>query len=255
MMLNRSLNSDISLLSTKEQRQKRRFLTNLLETEIEDAESTARTLIDIGIYEDINCIIKLLKKSNGHNLLEMLYKLSELNRSTQTINIATERTAKIVFALKAYSHQNNTGEKTKTNLIRDMETVLTLYANQIKQGITLIKNYAPDLPVLDCYPDELNQVWTNLIHNALQAMNHQGTLTIGVEQYNNFLKITIQDTGMGIEPENINKIFDAFFTTKTAGEGSGLGLYIIKKIIDKHSGEISVKSQPGCTVFTVLLPV
>jgi signal transduction histidine kinase len=86
-------------------------------------------------------------------------------------------------------------------------------------------------------------------------MDHKGTLTIGVERSNAVIKVSIQDSGRGIPPENMSKIFDAFFTTKSAGEGSGLGLHIIKKIIDKHAGTINVESEPGCTVFSVLLPI
>jgi signal transduction histidine kinase len=98
-------------------------------------------------------------------------------------------------------------------------------------------------------------VWTHLIRNALQAMNYQGTLIINVKQKDNYLKIEIQDSGIGIDSDNTHKIFDAFFTTKTTAEGSGLGLYTVKKIIKKHAGEIKFKSQAGCTLFTVLLPI
>lgn len=106
-----------------------------------------------------------------------------------------------------------------------------------------------------CYPDELNQVWTNIIHNALQAMDYRGTLTIDIAQQDQQAHISITDSGQGI-PEHIqSKIFEPFFTTKRPGEGSGLGLDIVKKIIDKHRGRIEVKSIPGKTTFTVSLPI
>jgi signal transduction histidine kinase len=106
-----------------------------------------------------------------------------------------------------------------------------------------------------CYPDELNQVWTNLIHNALQAMNYQGTLTIDVTTQEQQVKISITDSGQGIPEEIKTKIFEPFFTTKPPGEGSGLGLDIVKKIIDKHQGKIEVESVPGKTTFTFYLPM
>lgn len=140
------------------------------------------------------------------------------------------------------------------NLIDGIETVLTLYDNQIKQGVEVIRNYR-DLPPILCYPDELNQVWTNLIHNALHAMANRGTLTVEVTQEGQQAKISITDSGSGIPPEIQSKIFDPFFTTKPPGEGSGLGLDIVKKIIIKHSGQIAVESQPGRTTFSVLLPI
>jgi signal transduction histidine kinase len=255
LILTKALKSDARSLSAKEQRQKRRSLVLQLGDEIEDAESIADTLVDMGIYDEVENIMDLLKKPAGRDVLELAYKLSELKKGTQTINTATERASKVVFALKSYAHQDNSGRKVSTQIIRGIENILTLYQSQIKHGIELIKNYADDVPMIDCYPDELNQVWTNLIHNSLQAMDHKGTLTISVAQQDNDLKISIQDSGRGIPAENMPKIFDAFFTTKLAGEGSGLGLHIIKKIVDKHAGRIEVESQPGCTIFSVFLPL
>lgn len=245
----------VNVLSAKEQRQKRRALSNQLANEVPDPDSVADTLADMGIYEELDEIITLLKKANGHEVLELAYKLSELKKGIQTINTATDRAAKVVFALKSYVHQDNSDAKLLADVTQGIDTVLTLYHNQIKHNVELIKNYAANLPQIYCYPDELNQVWTNLIHNALQAMDNKGTLAINAEQSGDFIKVTLQDSGKGISPEDKSKIFDAFFTTKAAGEGGGLGLHIVKKIIDKHSGSIDVESQPGCTVFTVLLPI
>jgi two-component system, NtrC family, sensor kinase len=106
-----------------------------------------------------------------------------------------------------------------------------------------------------CYTDELNQVWTNLIHNALQAMNNQGTLIIDTTRQDTRVLISITDSGKGIPQEIQHKIFEPFFTTKPAGQGSGLGLDIVNKIINKHEGTIDVESVPGKTRFTVSLPI
>jgi len=106
-----------------------------------------------------------------------------------------------------------------------------------------------------CYPDELNQVWANLVHNALQGMNNKGTLTINANRQDTRLLVSITDSGKGIPLEIQSKIFEPFFTTKAIGEGSGLGLHIVKKIIDKHSGTIEVESIPGRTTLTVSLPI
>jgi PAS domain S-box-containing protein len=256
VVLKRSLESDTQMLSAKEQRHNRRLLTQLLEeASIENADTVADTLIDMGIYYDIEDIMPLLKRTDSERVLELAYKLSEIKKATQTIHTATDRASKVVQALKSYSHQDNSGQKTQVNLIDGIETVLTLYQNQIKHGIELIKQYDSSLPLLNCYPDELNQVWTNLIHNALQAMNNQGTLSITVTQREAELAVIIQDSGIGIMPEHKTRIFEPFFTTKVAGEGSGLGLPIIKKIIDKHQGRIDVESEPGRTLFTVTLPI
>jgi PAS domain S-box-containing protein len=253
-LLKESLNSDARALSTKEQRQKRRALLEQLDDDLDDKEGIADTLVDMRIY-GVENVREILKQSNGREVLELAYKLSELKKGAKTINTATERASKVVFALKSYAHNDISGEKSLVNLTYGIDTILTLYQSQMKHGIELVKHYADNLPAIYCYPDELNQVWTNLIHNALQAMDHKGTLTIEVAQNNAFITVNIQDSGKGIPPEYKDKIFEAFFTTKPAGEGSGLGLHIIKKIIDKHAGKIEVQSEPGCTVFSVLLPV
>jgi signal transduction histidine kinase len=243
------------LFSSKEKRQFKKTLTRQLESlEIAKPESVADTLVDLGIYDEVELILPLLIHPNSQMILNTMYQIVGLKKSTKTISTATDRAAKIVFALKSYARYDTTGEKVQTNITDGIETVLTLYHNQIKQGVEVIRNYA-DLPLILCYPDELNQVWTNLIHNSLQAMNNKGTLSIDVAKQDTRILIGITDSGNGIAPEIKQKIFEPFFTTKPAGEGSGLGLDIVKKIIDKHQGTIDVESEIGKTTFTVSLPI
>ncbi|HEY9608264.1 hybrid sensor histidine kinase/response regulator [Allocoleopsis sp.] len=253
-LLQRSLQKK-STFSAKEERQlKRSLIRHLEEKGVENADVVADTLIDMGVYQEIDPFLSLLKRSDSQYLLEIAYKLSGLQRGTQTINMATERASKVVFALKAYARYDQSGAMILANLVEGIETVLTLYDNQIKNSVKVIRNYT-ELPLFFCYPDELNQVWTNIIHNALQAMDYGGTLTIDITQRDQQAHISITDSGQGI-PEQIKpKIFEPFFTTKPPGEGSGLGLDIVKKIIDKHRGQIEVESIPGKTIFTVSLPI
>ena len=197
----------------------------------------------------------LLQDPESDNILDTAYQLVSLQKSTQTIITATERAAKVVFALKTYSRYDTTGEKVLAKIPEGIETILTLYHNQLKQGVEVIRNYQDSFPPILCYPDELNQVWTNLIHNALQAMENKGSLKIDVKQQDGSIVVSITDSGKGIPPEILPRIFEPFFTTKPAGEGSGLGLDIVKKIIDKHQGKITVDSSPGQTTFTVFLPI
>lgn len=243
-------------LSAKEKRQfKRGLIRQLEERKIENADTIADTLVDLGVYEDISPFLSLLEDPDRSNILHKIYQIATLQKSTQTIKMATQRAAKVVFALKNYARYNATGEKTIAKLTDGIETVLTLYQNQIKQGVEVIKNYQDNLPAILCYPDELNQVWTNLIHNGLQAMELRGVLTIDVRQEDDNLQVRISDSGQGIPPEVMPRIFQPFFTTKPPGEGSGLGLDIVKKIIDKHEGKIEVESIPGKTTFTVSIPM
>ena len=196
-----------------------------------------------------------LSKLDSQDILTTAYQFASVQTSIRTIITAVDRAAKVVFALKTYARYDQRSEKIQANIIEGIETVLTLYQNQTKQGVEVIRNFDSSLPMLLCYPDELNQVWTNLIHNALQAMDNIGRLTIDVMQQGNHIYVKITDSGKGIPPEVMPKIFQPFFTTKPSGEGSGLGLDIVKKIIEKHQGQIEVDSIPGKTTFTVLLPL
>jgi PAS domain S-box-containing protein len=247
---------EATTLSSKEKRQIKRALIRQLEAQkIDNAETIADTLVDIGLYDDLAPFLPLLQDPKSQNILETAYQLSSLQKSTQTIITATERAAKVVFALKTYSRYDSTNEKVLANITEGIETILTLYYNQLKQGVEVIRKYQDTLPPILCYPDELNQVWTNLIHNALQAMENKGSLKIDVKQQDGSIVVSITDSGKGIPPEILPRIFEPFFTTKPPGEGSGLGLDIVKKIINKHQGKISVDSCPGQTTFTVSLPI
>ena len=253
-LLQRSLQQELTFSSKEERKFKRALKSGLEAAEIDKAELIANRLVIMGIYDEIDSLLPLLKRPGSWQILEVAYKLSELKRGTMTINTATERASKVVFALKTYARYNQSGEMTQSNLTEGIETVLTLYHNQLKKGVEVIRNYG-NLPPVLCYPDELNQVWTNIIHNALQAMDYQGTLTIDVTTIDQQAHISITDSGKGIPPEIKSRIFEPFFTTKPPGEGSGLGLDIVKKIIEKHDGKITVESEPGCTTFNVFLPI
>ena len=242
--------------SSKEKRQLRRDLAQELEElGITDNEAIADTLVDMGVRNQLKLLLPILQSPNCTQILTFAYQLATLKISNDTIKMASSRAAKIVFALKSYAHYNQSGHKSLANIIDNIETVLTLYQNQLKQGTEIVRSYPPEVPSILCYPDELNQVWTNLIYNALQAMNHKGVLTIIIQLQKKHICIEITDSGRGIPPEILPKIFEPFFTTKPTGEGSGLGLNIVKKIIDKHDGTISVRSVPKATTFSIYLPL
>jgi len=253
-LVQRSLQKNLSL-TTKEERTLRREISRQLDDlGMSDPGSIADILVDMGIYDQIEDFIPLLQDHRNSFFLQTAFNLTGLHRNTKNINLAVERAAKIIFALRSYGHYNHSEEKVEADVITGIETVLTIYQNQIKQNIELVKNYQ-DIPLISCYPDDLNQVWTNLIHNALQAMEYKGKLEIDVLTRNENVIIDITDNGTGILEEIRDKIFQPFFTTKGQGEGMGIGLDIVKKIIDKHQGDISVNSIPGKTTFRVRLPI
>jgi signal transduction histidine kinase len=230
-------------------------LIRLLEEEdVIDADELADTLVDMKIYGDIEFIITLLKHNESSLIVQLAYKLSSLQKNSENITLAVEKASKVVFALKKFSHQGISGEMVKHDLTDGMETVLTLYQSHFKQDMQVIKEFH-EIPPVFCHPDELNQVWTNMIHNALQAMEYKGQLEIEIKPQAENVIVSITDNGCGI-PENIqDSIFDSFFTTKAAGEGSGLGLDICKRIVEAHHGIIEFETEPGKTTFSVTIPV
>ena len=230
------------------------MLSQLQAKAIEKARHIADILTDIGIYQEIDPFVALFKSSEVDLILQLAYNLARLQSNSNNIIISVERASKVVFALKNYARYDPTGEKQRVDITEGIETVLELYHNQLKQGVEVIRDYQ-SLPLIFCYPDELIQVWTNLIHNAIQAMKGKGELEIGALEQDDRVIVWITDSGCGI-PESIkDKIFQPFFTTKPMGEGSGLGLDIARKIVEKHQGHIKVKSVPGCTTFQVSLPL
>jgi predicted ATPase/signal transduction histidine kinase/tRNA A-37 threonylcarbamoyl transferase component Bud32 len=253
-MLERS-QQNTTTVSGRERRQLRKAIVSQLQAQgMAEADTVANLLLDLGICDRLEPFISIFQDAECENFLKTVRQFVRLQESTRDIKTASDRAAKIVFALKTYARFNQTGETIEANIIDGVEVVLTLYQNQLKQGIEVIRNYQ-DLPPMRCYFDELNQVWTNLIHNGLQAMNNRGTLTIDTREQNGCILVSITDSGQGI-PEDVKaKIFQPFFTTKPPGEGSGLGLDIVRKIVEKHRGMIDFESIPGQTTFTVSLPI
>ena len=254
ILLYRATHQQTSFTSREKRKFKQKLTGDLMVESVENAEEIADTLVDMEIYENIEHLLPLFKLPDWEVVLNTAYQFASFKKSISLIQRVTAKSGKVVFALKTYAHFDSKEEKVRANLHEGIETVLTLYQNQLKHGIEVVKNYG-DLPKIMCYPDDLNQVWTNLVHNALQAMDYNGILTIETQQQeaNIFLKFT--DNGKGIPPEVMPKIFQPFFTTKSAGEGSGLGLDIVRKIVEKHEGTIAVESVPGQTTFTVSLPI
>ncbi|MEJ6001441.1 CHASE domain-containing protein [Paucibacter soli] len=254
--LTRRASLPASPLSTREERLRTRELGEALEQAgVADARRVAGVLVQLGETGLRPELLALLQHPQQAQVLRLAEAVATLLRSAANINAAVERVAKIVLALKRFSRSDPQGQPTATDLRESLETVLTLYHNQFRQGVELVRDYQDDLPPLPCLPDELHQVWTNLIHNALQAMNYRGVLHIGLRRRGDAALVTVADTGCGIPAALRAQIFEPFFTTKPAGEGSGLGLDIVKRIVTRHGGRIDVYSEPGQGArFEVLLP-
>lgn len=243
-------------LTTKEEREKKKQLrTELEELGVDNARFIADRLVQIGLLTVTPALKKLTALKEFENLIMIAFNLLNQQKNNATIIIAVDKASRVVKALKTYLHTTNSETPEYTNLRDNIETVLMIYHNRIKQGVTVVKEYdeVPDVPV---FADQMNQVWTNLIVNAVQAMDNKGTLTISIRKKANFVEVSIRDTGKGI-PEAIRpRIFEPFFTTKVSGEGSGLGLDIIKRILDNHGAKISFDTEENVgTTFYVSIPI
>lgn len=246
---------DAPLLSGQELRDKRRRIEARLEkAAIENPGRAADLLGDMGESEEVDAFLGLMRKDNALEILEVAYHSSVLTRNSENIQVAVGRVSKVAFALKAYARFEQGDDCEDVDIPKGIDVVLTLYQNQFKHGITLVRNYE-DVKTICGFPDDLSQVWANLVHNAVHAMQGEGTLTIDVVPDRDHITVSVSDTGTGIPPALQEKVFEPFFTTKAQGEGSGMGLSIVEKIVRRHSGSIRVESRPGATSFEVRLPL
>lgn len=246
-----------NILTSREERHYKKTVSELLESlGISNSSSLAGDLVKIGVYENLNDFIPLLKKMQDYpQIMDILNAVGKMKLNLVNTQTAVQKTNKIIFALKNYSYKSQEEEAQPFDIVQNLQMILVLYHNQMKHGINLQTKFDEDLPMIKGWADELNQVWTNLITNALQAMNFKGDLTLEAHRNNGHIEVKIIDSGPGIPKEIQSKIFDPFFTTKRQGEGTGLGLGICKKIVEKHGGEIAFVSQPGKTEFIVKLPI
>jgi signal transduction histidine kinase len=171
------------------------------------------------------------------------------------IEEATERISALVGAAKQYSQMDRAAHQNQ-DIHGGLESTLVMLGRKIPEGVTVVKDYDKSLPPVPMFAAELNQVWTNLIDNAVQAMNGSGTLTVKTSRDGGFALVEICDTGPGVPPELTTKIFEPFFTTKAVGKGTGLGLDISWRIVaNRHGGDLRVVSKPGDTRFQARLPL
>jgi len=171
------------------------------------------------------------------------------------IEDSTTRISTLVSAAKQYSQMDRAPYQV-LDIHELLDSTLLMLGRKITDGVTVVKDYDRSLPLVPVYGAELNQVWTNIIDNALQAMVGEGTLTVRTMRDNDDVVVEIADTGPGIPDDIVGRIFEPFFTTKPFGEGTGLGLDISWRIVvNKHHGDLSVVSQPGDTRFRVRLPL
>ncbi|PJE03208.1 MAG: hypothetical protein CK427_05785 [Leptospira sp.] len=219
-------------------------------------EELADRYIDLGVDFIASKYFPLLLKNFSEELFFFLSETIFEERNYKSIEFSLQRVANIIRSLRTYSHNNNKGEKTYYNIKDSIETVLTILHTKLKRNIEIIKNFE-HTPDLKCYPDDLIQLWTNLIMNSAQAINYLGKIEISIkyQQEKNLILVIISDSGDRIPFDIRDKIFNPFFTTKKLGEGSGLGLDISQKIVQSHEGRIYLDVEAENTTFVVEFPI
>ena len=170
------------------------------------------------------------------------------------IESSVARISDLVGAIKEYTYMDQAPVQ-NVDIVKSLETTLTILNHKLKRGVTVVRDYQRIPLMVNSFGSELNQVWTNLIDNAIDAMGGQGELRVRTYRSDDCVVVEIGDNGPGISPEVQPHIFEPFFTTKGVGEGTGLGLDTVQRIVKKHRGNIQVTSQPGDTRFQVWLPL
>ena len=186
-------------------------------------------------------------------IVEWIAGSTDLDNIADEISQGAARISEIIKALKAYVYLDQAPVQ-EVSLMEGLENTLVILRHKLKQGVEVERAYDPTVPPIQAYASELNQVWTNILDNAIDAMGGQGKITIRTAYRSPWVVVDITDNGPGIPPEIQPKLFSPFFTTKPFGKGTGLGLNISYNIIKKHGGDIKIHSQPGETHFEVWLP-
>ncbi|WP_183557320.1 ATP-binding protein [Mucilaginibacter sp. SP1R1] len=225
------------------------------ENEVENSYEIAES------YVDFNCSIDALEvfKQNtpAESLTHVLNWISDMlitEKMVRDIQESARRIAELVSSVKTFTHMDRAQDKQYADIHIGIRNTLTMLGYKIRKGnINVVEDFDETLPEVKALIGELNQVWTNLIDNAIDAMepSGKGTLTIKTRRDREFVEVFIVDDGPGIPPDIQSLVFDPFFTTKEMGKGTGMGLEVVQRIVKQHRGSIKVKSQPGHTVFSV----
>jgi signal transduction histidine kinase len=209
--------------------------------------------------DDLERLAELFQDDKLVSILQWLLHNYSVEMLVGEIANAAERINELVGSVKSYTHMDQAPEKLPVDIHKGLDSTLSMLDHKIrKKGISLVKDYQQGLPEVSVLQGEINQVWTNIIDNAADAMEEQTDKELLVKSYQegNFVRIDISDTGSGIPENVIDRIFDPFFTTKAIGKGTGLGLEIVYQIVkDQHNGNIYVDSSTQGTTFSICLPL
>ena len=222
---------------------------------VEESWKVAPLLAEVGVTrKKLDALAAEVGDQLLNNGLRRVSALITIFGLIQEIDNSTRRISDLVTAIKRYSYMDQAPMQ-EVDLHDDLENTLKIFAHRLKNGVAVNREYDPDLPRICAFGSELNQVWTNIIDNAIDAMHGKGELRVRTARDLDCAVVEIGDNGPGIPREIQSRIYEPFFTTKKVGEGTGLGLDTAARIVRRHHGSIEVKSQPGDTRFRVRLPI
>jgi signal transduction histidine kinase len=202
----------------------------------------------------LESLFEILDAETARAALVRIAASVEIANLVNEIESSTSRISDLVRAIKEYTYMDQSPVQ-NVDLVKSLENTLTILNHKLRKGVTVNRDYQPIPFLVNSFGSELNQVWTNLIDNAIDAMNGKGQLRVRTYREDNCVVVEIGDNGSGIPPDVQTHIFEPFFTTKGVGEGTGLGLDTVQRIVKKHRGTIQVTSTPGDTRFQVRLPL
>ncbi len=229
----------------------RKWLTGIGSPEIWEI---APQLAEQGItIDDLEELRSLLRDNEICVALGFFARYLRTSRAVETLVNSSARIFDLISAVKTYSSMDR-APILEVDVPAGLDATLQMFQSRMTH-VTAVRDYEPDLPSISAYGGELNQVWTALIENALDAMGNQGELKLACRLEADMILVEIWDSGPGIPPELQDRIFEPFFTTKAPGQGLGLGLDNAMRIVRKHKGHLSVRSEPGSTCFRVRLPL
>lgn len=247
-----------NLLSSTDKRKNRRKLRDTFSEWSSngfDSEEVADFLTDLNYTQVPKELIPILQQGNHQELLKAIYHFSSIHGDSQNIQESVEKIARVVYALGEVSPKEVVKSKENYSVVQNLKTIIQDYRENLSDKVQIEENYQKEI-MLEVNHEEMNQVWVNLLKNAVQAVDYQGNIQVSLKVDSKNIFVTVKDDGKGIPIEAQPKIFEPFFTTKNLGEGSGLGLYLSKKIIEDHQGVISFTSQVGeGSSFEVYFPV
>jgi len=231
-------------------------ITNWLDDhQVADGWKLAPTFVRAGLHQEkLEKLARCLKGPALNDALQWLESAWASQELVKEIEQSMVRISDLVRAIKEYSYMDRAALQ-EVDVHQDLENTLIILNHKLKRGVEVIREYDPNLPRITAYGGALNQIWTNLIVNAIEAMNGQGRLWVRTSAKTDHILVEINDDGPGIPPDIQGRIFEPFFTTKPQGEGTGLGLDTVYGIVRKHHGEIRFHSKPGDTCFQVRLPL